>query len=127
MVRILPCLTGKWIPAALLAFFCTQVVKANGANAPVSFGSSASVGSQLKSDSEVGVSALSVDFVEPGYQVHANLICRITNAMSTGIEYVWGGCENVNGDSDDASRVLTLMYTFQPHGLTRNQARKPIP
>jgi hypothetical protein len=53
------------------------------------------------------------DSIERGWAAHANLIYKISSAMSTGLEYMWGERENVDGASGDAARVQTMvMYRF---------------
>jgi len=53
------------------------------------------------------------DTMDNGSMVHANLIWKLRPYMLTGIEYIWGGVENVNGDNGSAGRIqTTLRYDF---------------
>jgi hypothetical protein len=74
---------------------------------------------KLSSNLNFAYAALSSDYerspdsLESAWAAHANLIYEISSAMSTGVEYMWGERENVDGASGDAARVQTMvMYSF---------------
>ena len=74
---------------------------------------------KLSSNLNFAYAALSSDYerspdsLESAWAAHANLIYKISSAMSTGVEYMWGERENVDGASGDAARVQTMvMYSF---------------
>jgi len=51
--------------------------------------------------------------LERAWIAHANLIWRVTPAMRTGIEYMWGTAENASGaDGNSARAQAMLMYDF---------------
>jgi hypothetical protein len=55
----------------------------------------------------------SPDSIKGGSVVHVNFIWSVTNAMSTGIEYMWGERENTDGSRGRAARVQSMAkYDF---------------
>ncbi len=53
------------------------------------------------------------DSLDSGSVSHANLIWNVRPHLLTGIEYIWGNVETVNGDEGDAGRVQTMVrYNF---------------
>lgn len=53
------------------------------------------------------------DSIRRGRVSHVNLIWSVSNALSTGVEYMWGYRENVDGAQGDASRLQAMVkYSF---------------
>lgn len=53
------------------------------------------------------------DSIRRGQVGHVNLIWSVSSALSTGVEYIWGYRENVDGAQGNASRLQTMLkYSF---------------
>lgn len=62
---------------------------------------------------DLGQDERAADAIRSGGIGHANLIWALDERLSTGIEYMWGNRQNVDGATGDASRVQVMFkYTY---------------
>jgi hypothetical protein len=62
---------------------------------------------------DLGADERAPDAIESGGVAHVNLIWALSGTLSTGIEYMWGNRQDVDGGSGEASRVQGMFkYTY---------------